>query len=56
MVDLVLYSLSNNTSYNMLVYYFRSESLNHDLFSPFNNHAIGEIEIVLLCELHSSSL
>ena len=48
MVDLVLYSLSNNTSYNMLVYYFRNESLNHDLFSPFNNHAIGEIEIVLL--------
>ena len=48
MVDLVLYSLSNITSCNVLVYYFRNESLNHHLFSPFNNHAIGEIEIVLL--------
>ena len=42
MVDLVLYSLSSITSCNILV------SLNHHLFSPFNNHAIGEIEIVLL--------
>ena len=48
MVDLVLYSLSNVTSCNILVYYFRNESLSHHLFSPFNNHAIGEIEIVLL--------
>ena len=50
MLDLVLYSLSNITSCNILVYYFRNESLNHHLFSPFNNHAIGEIEIVLLNE------
>ena len=48
MVDLVLYSLSNVTSCNIRVCYFRNESLNHHLFSPFNNHAIGEIEIVLL--------
>ena len=45
MVDLVLHSLSIITSCNVLVYYFRNE--NH-LFSFFNNHAIGEIEIVLL--------
>ena len=48
MVDLVLYSLSNITYCNVLVYYFRNKNLNHQLFSPFNNHAIGEIEIVLL--------
>ena len=48
MVDLVLYSLSNVTSCNIRVCYFRNESLNHHLFSPFNNHATGEIEIVLL--------
>ena len=48
MVDLVLYSLSNITSWNILVYYFKNESLNHHLFSPFNNHAIGEVETVLL--------
>ena len=48
MVDLVLNSLSNVSSCNILVYYFRNESLDHHLFSPFNNHAIGEIGIVLL--------
>ena len=48
MVDLVLYSLSNITYCNVLVYYFRNKNINHQLFSPFNNHAIGEIEIVLL--------
>ena len=32
----------------ILVYYFRNEYLNHHSFSPFNNHAIGETEIVLL--------
>ena len=48
MVDLVLNSLSNVSSCNILVYYFRNESLDHHVFSPFNNHAIGEIGIVLL--------
>ena len=47
-IDLVLYSLSNITSCNTLIYYFRNENLSHALFSAFNNHAIGAIEIVLL--------
>ena len=48
MVDVVLHSLSNMTSCNMLIYYFRNESLNHYLFSPFNNHAFGETAVVRL--------